>query len=303
MKKNTYIVLLAIAFIIASCPIYAQFKKRYASEDDCFKAMLNGSNNAYWEYTFYYSSGINTMLYYSMLFACKYQTHSDNCKSIPGTMHRIYKSYDFSTDSITKSIILLFCREGMRRQNPLCASGLFEYYSAQEIDSIKAKEAYYCWQTIRASKGESPENEFEKHWNRDVNHYNWLRKRDGLDSIVKYVPANHKDFDTSIKGCMKSIQEDGNIQAYKCLINTLRPDTANPYPYYECLYYCILMANKYSYEPAFGHVREILLSFYPNQPIEEMDELTQQLIQLYTRPWMEPLPHCPQPSSEKTDMH
>jgi len=237
-------------------------------------------------------------LFLSMLIACSDNSHGTHVfGSINFVLSDMYDQIDYA-DSTTLKEYLLFAQKGMLENDWLACCQLAEYYSLVEIDSLKARAAI---EKAIINLPNAPDSiDMEVNW--FMNEF-WQNKKCQRPIPTTQEYSNHKHFQPTRRGCQKSILQDGNIQAYDMLIEMARKDKRNPYAFNECLYYCMLMANKYSYEPAFGHVREILLSFYPRQPIEEMDTLSQQLIQLYTRPWMESLPHCPQPTSEPIVEH
>ncbi len=235
----------------------------------------------------------NRDLYYSIYRACKYGYDDYVIITLVEAMDVLYGRMGgyriLKTDTLTKAIKLHFIEKGVERQKERFENGdtisylllrsLNQYYTYMERDSSKAMEACALQLTFNGRE------EGGEEWNRDMKREsgNWHTAR-GLDtSEVNHTPADYPSFKHTYEGSMESIQKDGNIQAYEWLIEHSRHDENNPNAFYECMYYAMLMANRYNYEPAFEHMCEILRSFYPGADEDEIDESTRFLMNIYCR--------------------
>ncbi len=228
----------------------------FAEGIDVRSQVVNGDSVAFGKYVLFQVQRKGVPMYYSILQACKY----GNQEAAEFAVAYIKGFYPDCASGVS------LCMDSLSLRNILFLSMRF---SERKWAQCELKN-YYCYVAPDSTKARRAAEEC---------YSDFLNNRDTAAATNKH--ADYPSFKHTYEGSMESIQKDGNIQAYEWLIEHSRKDENNPNAFYECMYYAMLMANRYNYGPAFEHMCEILRSFYPGADEDEVDESTRFLMNIY----------------------
>ncbi|MCQ2346251.1 MAG: hypothetical protein MJZ82_05775 [Paludibacteraceae bacterium] len=269
---------------------------------------MQGDDQIYAHWTFWKDP--KSLFYYTLLLACKYNSNHalyqlglDLPALYEGRLHDKVSKFD----SITPKLYLLAIQKGTMLKNYFTALHLYDYYSRYDVDSLKAANAFFLYSfysranhlssEFQLQNNITPHDIFEIYYNllddefkqkvisdveKHMRHWRKIDVRQFDYDTISYIDS--PNFRHTIAGSRQSILDDGNIQAYDWLIEQARNDKDNPYAFNECLYFAMLMANRYNYRPAYRHVYEIVRTFYSNDEFSQMDYITMYMLSIYANP-------------------
>ena len=163
---------------------------------ECRKKLIQGGDTLSYNQSFEIMS-LDERFYYSMLLSCKYKWPNDY-SIVTSLMMKIYDLYDYNMDYRTKNIIKRFSEEGIKQGGRYSATRLFAYYSSQEIDSVKAMEAYiYRLKLFNVSEPRYAQEiaNFSFNWDNEKAIFARLAKKHISQKDSVTIPLDNESFD------------------------------------------------------------------------------------------------------------
>lgn len=151
-------------------------------------------------------------------------------------------------DDLTLNVYFEILQEGHKHREPLCIENLAQLYGMVYQDTIMALDYYqqYLQMDVPQEKYQRRIEIFLKYLIDPIlsDRGRIVRPKNG------FKPETPDDWHYRIFW-------DGDVSAYNQLVTYAR-QSDNPFNFYECLYYSLIMAGKYAFEPAKADLREIL---------------------------------------------